>query len=165
VGIAGLLIAGALYHAGHPVAGMLGCALTGLLVSPLSWDHHWVWVALGLGYLAHLAVQARGLARTAWSLGAAALLFVFGCWPQFWAPGTALTPAGWVWYGPTQYFKYGDNPAYHEYHWNLLQIIAGNSFVEAGILAMAVLAVAALRLRRPAAAGLRTSLRNVPRLS
>jgi alpha-1,2-mannosyltransferase len=165
VAIAGLLIAATLYHAGHPVAGMLGCALTGLLVSPLSWDHHWVWVALGMGYLAHLAVRARGLARAGWSLGAAALLFVFGCWPQFWAPGTALTPAGWVWYGPTQYFKYGDNPAYHEYHWNLLQIIAGNSFVEAGILAMAVLAVAAIRLRQPAAAGLRTSLRNVPRLS
>jgi alpha-1,2-mannosyltransferase len=165
VGIAGLLIAGALYHAGHPVAGMLGCALTGLLVSPLSWDHHWVWVALGIGYLAHLAVQARGLAQAAWSLGAAALVFVFGCWPQFWAAGTALTPAGWVWYGPTQYFKYGDNPAYHEYHWNLLQIIAGNSFVEAGILAMAVLATAAIRLRRPAAAGLRSAWRNVPRLS
>ena len=165
VAIAGLIIAATLYHAGHPVAGMLACALTGLLVSPLSWDHHWVWVALGMGYLAHLAVQARGLARAAWWLGAAALLFVFGCWPQFWAPGTALTPAGWVWYGPTQYFKYGDNPAYHEYHWNLLQIIAGNSFVEAGIVAMAVLAVAAIRLRQPAAAGLRTSLRNVPRLS
>ena len=165
VAIAGLVVAATLYHAGHPVAGMLACALTGLLVSPLSWDHHWVWVALGMGYLAHLAVQARGPARTAWWLGAAALLFVYGCWPQFWAAGPALTPAGWVWYGPTQYFKYGDNPAYHEYHWNLLQIIAGNSFVEAGILAMAVLTVAAIRLRRPAAAGLRTSLRTVPRLS
>jgi alpha-1,2-mannosyltransferase len=165
VAIAGLVIAAVLYYGGQPVAGMLACALTGLLVSPLSWDHHWVWVALGLGYLGHLAVRSRGPARAAWSVATAALLFVFGCWPQFWVPGTALTPAGWVWYGPTQYFAYGDNPSYHEYHWNLLQIIAGNSFVEAGIIAMAVLAVAAFRLRQPAAAAARSSWRNVPRLS
>ncbi|MBV9796213.1 MAG: DUF2029 domain-containing protein [Actinobacteria bacterium] len=165
VAVAGLVIAATLYHAGHPVAGMLGAALTALLVSPLSWDHHWVWVALGIGYLGHLAVRARGLARAAWSLAAAALLFVFGCWPQFWAPGTALTPAGWVWYGPTQYFAYGDNPNYHEYHWNLLQIIAGNSFVLAGLVALAGLAVAAIRLRRPAAAWLGSLPRNAPRLS
>jgi alpha-1,2-mannosyltransferase len=165
VAVAGLVIAATLYHAGHPVAGMLGCALTALLVSPLSWDHHWVWAGLGVGYLGHLAVRARGPARTAWGLAAAALLAIFGCWPQFWAPGTALTPAGWVWYGPTQYFAYGDNPAYHEYHWSLLQTIAGNSFVLTGLLALAVLAVAAVRLRRPAAAGVRDSSRNGPRLS
>jgi alpha-1,2-mannosyltransferase len=165
VGIAGLVIAAALYRAGHPVAGMLGCALTALLVSPLSWDHHWVWVALGLGYLGHLAVRARGLARAAWWAATAALLVIFGAWPQFWAPGTALTPAGWVWYGPTQYFAYGDNPAYREYHWNLLQIIAGNSFVLTGVVALAGLAVAAARLRQPAVASLRNSLRNVPRWS
>ena len=48
---------------GHPVPGMLACALTGLLVSPLSWDHHWVWVAPGLALLAHLGAQARGAVR------------------------------------------------------------------------------------------------------
>src|ERR1019366_9568298 len=51
VGIAGLVTAAVLYRAGQPVPAMLACALTGLLVSPLSWDHHWVWVALGIALL------------------------------------------------------------------------------------------------------------------
>ncbi len=164
-GVVGLASAAVLDRAGHPVAGLLGCALTGLLVSPLSWDHHWVWVALGRGYLGHLAVQSRGLVRAAWWLAASALLVVFGCWPQFWDPKQGLTPAGWVWYGPTQYFAYGDNPAYREYHWNTLQAIAGNSFVFAGLLVLAGLAVAAVRLRQPATESLRSSLRNLPRMS
>ncbi len=153
IAIAGLLTAAALGQAGHPVPGMLACALTGLLVSPLSWDHHWVWVAPGIALAGHLAVRARGWARTAWWTAAAALLFVFGAWPQFWDRTMGLTPAGWVWYGPTEYFAYGDNPAYNEYHWNGLQTVAGNSFVLAGLVALAVLAAAAIRLREPAVSG------------
>ena len=42
-------------------------------------------------------------------------------------------------------------------------IIAGNSFILAGLLALAVLAVAAFRLRQPAIASVRTSLRNSSR--
>lgn len=164
-GVAGLVIAAMLERAGHPVAGMLGCALTGLLISPLTWDHHWVWVALGLGYLGHLAVQARGLVRAAWWLAFAAVLFVFGCWPQFWDPNAGLSPAGWVWYGPTRFFAYGDNPHNPEYHWNTLQSIAGNSFVLAGLLILIGLALAAFRLRQPALATVRSALRNRPRLS
>jgi Glycosyltransferase family 87 len=147
--ILGLLSAAALYHAGHPVAGMLACALVGLLASPLSWDHHWVWVAVGLALLAHLAVQARGTARAGWWAAFAALLFVFGSWPQFWNKTQGLTPAGWVWYGPTNFFAYGDKPWYREYHWHGLQLIAGNSFILAGLIAMAAFVVAAVRLRQP----------------
>ena len=99
--IVGLLAAAALCRAGHPVPGMLACALTGLLVSPLSWDHHWVWVALGIALAGHLAVRAHGWARAAWWAVVALLLFVFGAWPQFWDRTQGLTPAGWVWYGPT----------------------------------------------------------------
>jgi alpha-1,2-mannosyltransferase len=153
VAIIGLLTAAALCWAGHPVPGMLACALTGLLVSPLSWDHHWVWVVPGMVLASHLAVRTRGWARMAWWAVVALLLFVFGAWPQFWDHTMGLTPAGWVWYGPTQYFAYGDNPAYHEYHWNGLQIVAGNSFVLAGLVALAGLAVAAIRLREPAVRG------------
>ncbi len=42
----GLVIAVLLDRAGHPVVALLTCALTGILGSPISWDHHWVW-ALG----------------------------------------------------------------------------------------------------------------------
>jgi alpha-1,2-mannosyltransferase len=148
IAIIGLLTAAALYQAGHPVPAMATCALTGLLVSPLSWDHHWVWVALGIALLAHLGAQARGLARAAWWTGCGGLFAVFGAWPQFWDAQAGLTPAGLVWYGPATYFATGDKPWYHEFHWHGLQLLAGNIFVLAGLVALAALAVAALRLWR-----------------
>ena len=156
--IAGLVTAAVLYRAGQPVPAMLACALTGLLVSPLSWDHHWVWVALGIALLAHLGAQARGLVRAAWWVAAAGLVAVFGAWPQFWAAQAGLTPAGLVWYGPATYFATGDKPWYHEFHWHGLQLLAGNIFVLAGLAGLAALAVTALRLRlrqasEPAAPG------------
>src|SRR5579863_5747905 len=80
--IAGLLAAAVLYRAGHPVPGMLACALTGLLVSPLSWDHHWVWVAPAIALLAHLGARARSARRAAWWVAAGGLMLVFGAWPQ-----------------------------------------------------------------------------------
>jgi alpha-1,2-mannosyltransferase len=144
--IIGLMSAAILYRAGQPVAAMLACALTGLLVSPLSWDHHWVWMAPGLALLAHLGVRARGWVRAAWWAATAALWLVFGCWPQFWDASAGLTPAGLVWYSPATYFASGDKAWYHEFHWHGLQLLAGNSEVLAGLAALAVLAVAAVRL-------------------
>jgi alpha-1,2-mannosyltransferase len=146
--IVGLVTAAVLYRAGQPVSAMLACALTGLLVSPLSWDHHWVWVAPGIALLAHLGAQARGAARAGWWAAAAALMVVFGAWPQLWDAQAGLTPAGLVWYGPATYFATGDKPWYHEFHWHGLQLLAGNIFVLAGLAALAALAVTALRLWR-----------------
>jgi alpha-1,2-mannosyltransferase len=148
--IAGLVAAAVLYRAGQPVAAMLACALTGLLVSPLSWDHHWVWVAPGIALLAHLGARSAGLARAGWWAAAGGLTLVFGCWPQFWAfPRAGLTPAGVVWYAPGTYFGTGDKPWYHEFHWHGLQLVAGNAFVLAGLAALAALAVCAVRIWRP----------------
>jgi alpha-1,2-mannosyltransferase len=147
--IVGLLAAAALHRAGQPVPAMLACALTGLLVSPLTWDHHWVWVAPGIALLAHLGARAAGAVRAAWWAAAAGLVLVFGAWPQFWNLSQAgLTPAGLFWYGPATYFARGDQPWYHEFHWHGLQLLAGNLFVLAGLAALAAFAVAALRVRR-----------------
>jgi len=130
------------------VAAMLACALTGLLVSPLTWDHHWVWVAPGIALLAHLGARARGAIRAWWWAAGAGLVLVFGAWPQLWdLAQSGLTPAGLTWYGPGTYFGRGDNPAFVEFHWHGLQLLAGNSFVLAGLAALAALAVAAFRLR------------------
>ncbi len=146
--VVGVAAAALLYRAGHPVPGMLACALTGLLVSPLSWDHHWVWVAPGLALLVHLGAQARGAVRAWWWAAAAVLFGVFAAWPQFWDLAQAgLTPAGLFWYGPATYFARGDQPWYHEFHWHGLQILAGNSLVLAGLVALAALVVAAVRVR------------------
>jgi alpha-1,2-mannosyltransferase len=145
--IVGLAVAAVLHRAGHPVAGMLTCALTGLLVSPLSWDHHWVWVVPAIALLAHLAARARGAARAAWWVAAGGLVGVFGAWPQFWDLSQAgLTPAGLFWYGPATYYATGDKPWYHEFHWHGLQLLAGNSFVLAGLAALVGLCVAAFRV-------------------
>jgi len=146
--VVGLAAAALLYRAGYPVPGMLACALTGLLVSPLSWDHHWVWVAPGLALLVHLGAEARGAVRAWWWAAAAVLFGVFAAWPQFWdLPQAGLTPAGLFWYGPATYFARGDQPWYHEFHWHGLQILAGNSLVLAGLVALAALVLAAVRVR------------------
>ena len=144
--VIGLAAAAVLYRAGHPVPGMLACALTGLLVSPLSWDHHWVWVAPGLALLVHLGACARDAVRAAWWAAAGLTTVVFGAWPQFWNLAQAgLTPAGLFWYGPATYFARGDQPWYHEFHWHGLQALAGNSFVLAGLAGLAALVAAAFR--------------------
>ncbi len=146
--IAGLVAAAILHRAGHPVAGMLACALTGLLVSPLSWDHHWVWVAPAIALLAHLGAQARGAVRAAWWVAAVLVTATFGAWPQLWnLSQSGLTPAGLFWYGPTHSFATGDKPWYPEFHWHGLQLLAGNSFVLAGLIGLAALCAAAFRMR------------------
>jgi alpha-1,2-mannosyltransferase len=147
VAVAGLVAAALLDRARQPVPAMLACALTGLLVSPLSWDHHWVWVAPGMALLAHLgAVAGRRAVRAAWWSAGTVLFLVFACWPQFWNLGqSGLTPAGLGWYAPGTYFATGSKPWYHEFHWHGLQLLAGNSAVLAGLACLAALVVAAVR--------------------
>jgi alpha-1,2-mannosyltransferase len=82
IGTAGLLLAAWASRRGQEMIGILVCALTGLLVSPVSWSHHWVWVAPLLVVLANLATRPRSLAaprfrRWAPWLGAAAVAVLF----------------------------------------------------------------------------------------
>ncbi|MFJ8044489.1 glycosyltransferase 87 family protein [Kitasatospora sp. NPDC096147] len=61
--------------------GVLTVALTGVLISPISWSHHWIWCVPLLVLLGAEAAQesARALAwrerRWAWLLGGTALVF------------------------------------------------------------------------------------------
>jgi alpha-1,2-mannosyltransferase len=149
-GILGLAAAALLYRAGHTFAGLMVCAMTGLLISPISWDHHWVWVAPGLAVLVDAAVRAgRRRARSAWLAAAAAVVVTFGAWPRWWSSGTGLLQGGLIWYAPDTSFGTGDNPKYVEYHWHGLQFIAGNLYVLAGgALFIVALVTAAQTLRR-----------------
>jgi alpha-1,2-mannosyltransferase len=151
-GILGLAAAALLHRAGHTFAGLMVCAMTGLLISPISWDHHWVWVAPGLAVLVDAAVRAgRRQARSAWLAAAAAVVVTFGAWPRWWSSGTGLLQGGLIWYAPDTSFGTGDNPRYVEYHWHGLQLIAGNLYVLAGGALFIVALVAAaqtLRTRR-----------------
>jgi alpha-1,2-mannosyltransferase len=141
-GVAGLVTAARLHRAGRPVHGWLTCALTGLLVSPVSWDHHWVWVAPGLAVLADAAVRARRGARWAcWALGGAVAV-VFGAWPMVGRPGP-LVPWGLIWYAPGSPGTAGSHPWSSEYHWHGLTWLAGNLYTLAGLALLAGLAVLA----------------------
>jgi alpha-1,2-mannosyltransferase len=129
---------------GYPVPGLLMAALTGLLVSPISWDHHWVWIAPGAVAAAHYAVQAvkRNDNKAAWGLGILAVAIVawFGAWPArlFTAKlNLGNDSLGLLWIprntNPVYYPLYGDRPWFTEYHWHGLALIAGNAYVLAGL--------------------------------
>jgi alpha-1,2-mannosyltransferase len=82
VGAAGLALAAWASRRGDEMIGILTCAVTGLLVSPVSWSHHWVWVAPALVVLADLATRrlpgpaGRQLSRIGW-VGIGVVLVVF----------------------------------------------------------------------------------------
>jgi alpha-1,2-mannosyltransferase len=52
---AGLAVAVMAYRRGQEAAGMVLCAITALLVSPLSWHEHWVWIAPAIVLVADLS--------------------------------------------------------------------------------------------------------------
>ncbi len=155
VGITGVLVAARLDRRGYPILGLLAAALTGLLVSPISWDHHWVWIAPGAVVAAHYAVRAwragaagadgaarKAARRVAVGCGLLALAIVawFGAWPaHLFTHRTNLgnDSLGLLWIprntNPVSYLWYGDRPGYPEYHWHGLAIIVGNAYILAGL--------------------------------
>ncbi|WP_410642622.1 glycosyltransferase 87 family protein [Amycolatopsis sp. lyj-346] len=94
--------------AGEPAVALGLNAIGGLLVSPISWTHHWVWAVVVLLGWAELArrTRRRGFAVLA---GTGAVLFVAG--PQWWWPR-----GGEV-----------------ERHWNFVQQLTGNGYVLFGL--------------------------------
>ncbi len=174
--VAGLACAALLDRAGHPLPGLLACALTGLLISPVSWDHHWVWIVPGVAVAATYAVRAmrapagpgqpaatpaplrwrralRWPAAGYWGL-AAAMLVVYGAWPgRLWGEPNDLGQfsLGVIWQPPNTdpevYYRYGDRPWFAEYHWHGLELLTGNAFLLGGLALLAVLIAAALRTR------------------
>jgi alpha-1,2-mannosyltransferase len=161
--IVGIASAAALDRAGHRAVGVLTCALTGLLVSPISWDHHWVWVAPAVTVLVVYGIRARRSLRWAYLAGAGLLTAIFGAWPGFlWGQPVDLGgfSEGLIWIPPNTnpgvFAQWGDRPGYAEYHWHGSQLITGNLFVLTGLVLfvqLAVLAVNSEAARRRAAIG------------
>ena len=152
VALAGLAAAVILDRHGYTFAGLMAAALTALLVSPISWDHHWVWIAPGLALIVDAAVRAgragaTGL-RAAWYALAAAVLIVFASWPDFWSKTAGLLQGGWINYAKGASFPSGDNPRYPEYHWHGLELIAGNLELLAGLGLFVVVLVVAFHFYR-----------------
>ena len=64
VGVAGLWLAARVARGGDTALGAMCCAVTGLLVSPISWSHHWVWAVP----VAMLLLRRAPRAAAAWLL-------------------------------------------------------------------------------------------------
>jgi alpha-1,2-mannosyltransferase len=154
--VTGLACAAMLFRAGHPMPALLLTELTGDLISPISWDHHWVWFAPGVAVAATYGVRswrsARALAVGCLAL-AAGLVTVFAAWPTAWfgvRPHLGLDSYGLIWEPPNTnpgtFVRLGDLPRYAEYHWHGLQLITGNAYVLAALAVFLVLAVVAVRL-------------------
>ncbi len=79
VGVLGLVVARHVHRRGSDFLGFCAAALTGLLVSPVSWEHHWVYVVPLLVWLVVRAWQRRsaGLAAVTVLLVAVFTLRVF----------------------------------------------------------------------------------------
>jgi hypothetical protein len=135
-------------------------ALTGLLISPISWDHHWVWIAPGFTTAVVYAYRCRGAARR-WLIGVAAgLLVVFGGWPDaLWESARNLGrfSLGFLWAppntNPVLYVEHGDQPSYVEYHWHGLWLLTGNAYILAGLALFAGLCGLAVSLGRQSRPG------------
>jgi alpha-1,2-mannosyltransferase len=138
--VLGCTAAAVLHRSGRPVAGWLTCALTGLLCSPISWDHHWVWIVPAMALFTDAALRARGAARWGcWAL-AAAVFALFGAWPNYYTGSQAFVPQGLLG------FFVGPHPPHEKYYLHGVQVIGWNLFVLVGLVLLALAVTTALRI-------------------
>jgi alpha-1,2-mannosyltransferase len=142
VAVAGLAAAVIASGRGLELLAIVLTGLTGLLISPISWSHHWVWAVVpalalmaagagrrttGTGDLA--AVRPRDwIARGA---GAAVILILFGEWPRRTPVGHVIEwlPSGLLRIAPHDYGR--------EYSWHGGLLLLGNLYVITGAVALA----------------------------
>ena len=118
VGVLGLAVATSLARAGDWLAAAAVTGTTGLLISPVSWTHHWVWVMPALIVLLRGGAASRVIAACGY------LLFVLA--PMWWTPHP------------------GDNA---QYGFHGLTTVTANSFMLAGLGFLAFMAGQAWRTR------------------
>lgn len=84
----GITLATLAYRRSSPLLGVLLCAATGLMISPISWNHHYVWIVPALVWLvAGIDRPARGIV---WAAGAT-LVFMR-------SPGIPPADSNVIWY-------------------------------------------------------------------
>ena len=88
---AGLVLAAVAFRSSSKVLGILVCSATGLMVSPISWQHHYVWSVPLVVWLVF------GVDRPKWgAVWAAVVAVVFLVMPPTGLPAH-LTPISYVW--------------------------------------------------------------------
>jgi alpha-1,2-mannosyltransferase len=101
---AALLLARRLYLRGQQLSALLVTAFGGVLASPISWSHHWVWLVALVGLLARRPSRVTPIGLL---LSAATLVLVFTGWTM------AVVPSG----------------DHRELHWTATQMMLGNAYV------------------------------------
>ncbi|WP_052434162.1 glycosyltransferase 87 family protein [Streptacidiphilus melanogenes] len=140
VAVVGLLLAARLHRRGEEMPAILVTGVVGLLASPISWSHHWVWILPALIVAADWAARsARGVLNPRWLVPLTALL-LFAAWPRYQGAQAGTLPSGIIWWVPY------DNHA--EFGWHGSQILQGELYTLVGVAFLGVLALHALRQRR-----------------
>ncbi|SRR6266487_642260 len=138
VAAAGFALAVWANRSGEELVAVLTVAVTGLLLSPIAWSHHWVWIAPLLLVLLDVALRLRGRAQTLAAGLPAAVTFVFLAWPLRDIPTHPLMPRGLIWKAPNFY------PNLTDRYRGILQPIMGELYT---LTALGLFALAALWLR------------------
>ena len=126
IGISGLALAAWAHRRSSTMLGLLVCATTGLVISPITWVHHLVWVVPAIIWMAVAPDRPR------WGhvlAGVTAVLFL-------------ISPIWWV---PTSWRVTTDAPELHQNRW---QLIAGNSFFFAMVIFLVAVAVMLYKRQR-----------------
>lgn len=137
VGVAGLALARWAHRQGEELLAVVVVALTGLLVSPISWSHHWVWVAVGLVAALDLAVIRPR--RAVAGIGVVGLVLGLFAW----------VPVKLIWRVP-----YSEG---REYAWHGWQPLVGNAYVEFGLVVLGLVALYLWRRARAVAPSARAA--------
>jgi alpha-1,2-mannosyltransferase len=134
--VAGLRLAALAHRRGEEALAMVLCAFTAILISPISWTHHWVWVVPGLVVLADVVRRTGRLAQLlAASLLCGFVLTLFA-WPLP-APRRAPLPRGILGVLPRNAGK--------ELEWTLSEHLRGELYT---VVVLLILAAAAAWLAR-----------------
>ncbi|MFE7316806.1 glycosyltransferase 87 family protein [Streptomyces sp. NPDC057555] len=126
-GAAGLALAAAALLRGERAWAAVTCAATALLISPISWSHHWVWCVPMLILLGSEALWRSGTAARRWWTVTGAMGLLFCSFALWWVPHR--------WHH------------HEELHQNAAQMLLSAVYPLAGL---TLLVLAAARLRRPA---------------
>ena len=94
--VAGIALARWAWRDSSPFLGILVCATTGMVVSPITWEHHLVWAVPILLWLALAPDRPAG------------------------GPVWAAAAAGVLWWAPLQHVPSGGDHELHEHGWTLL---------------------------------------------
>jgi alpha-1,2-mannosyltransferase len=95
IGVLALIGVAELRRRGDEPGALLVTAAAALLVSPVSWSHHWVWVALGLLWLGALAWRRRSALLAALAAFVTAVFIAAPHWQLPYREGRELSWALW----------------------------------------------------------------------